>query len=412
MDWHTNNSNHPGIQMSLDKGSPLPRHLQLREAIRRDALRNGLCKGDPIPSERELGHKYQVSRVTVRRAIGDLVAEGFLRRKGRKGTFVDDVSRGRNWTSQRDGRLIGLLISRVQTSFSDLLLHGIDEYCHDLGYSVVFAATDEDHSRAARQLDRMMSEGVVGFIFVPVAGDDYEEVNATLMDRVRAESVPFVLMDRYLGSVKADTVVSDNFDGAYRATKHLVDLGHKHIAFVGYLECSAVNDRILGYRKCLMDNGISPDESLIVNPRPEDVKDTVAEMLRAKPDISSIFAVNDAKAMLVWEALTEIGLEVPRDIALVGYDNLYGSSSPGALLSTTEQPLEAEGRLACQMLLERADGLDVEPRFAVLKSHFVVGQSTIGKEVVRKPIAPVPMDSPAETAAYSEPPQDSASLAN
>lgn len=365
--------------MGLDNGSPLPRHFQLREAIRRDTLRNGLSNGDMIPSERDLGKTYGVSRVTVRRAIGDLIAEGFLRREGRRGTFVNDISCVGSWSPTSESRLIAVLISRIQTSFSDRLLGGIDDFSHELGYSVVFGATDEDPARASRQIERMATEGVVGFILVPVAGDDYSSVNNDLFNQIRARGLPFVLQDRYVKGSNVDTVVSDNFDGAYRATNHLVEQGHRTIAFVGYLPCSSVEDRIAGYEKCLMDNGIAPDDSIVISPRPEHVKQTVTQLMRKRPDITAIFAVNDAKAILVWESLTEMGLKVPADVALVGYDNLYGSAGPGALLTTTEQPLEEEGRLACRMLLDRIEGFDGPPRFAVAKSTFIVGQSTTGQ---------------------------------
>lgn len=371
--------------MRLDSDSPLPRHFQLREAIRHDTLRNGLSNGDPIPSERDLGKTYGVSRVTVRRAIGDLIAEGFLRREGRRGTFVNDISRVGSWMPSSESRLIAVLISRIQTSFSDRLLGGIDDCSHEMGYSVVFGATDEDPARASRQIERMASEGVVGFILVPVAGDDYCSVNNDLFNQIRARGLPFVLQDRYVKGSNVDTVVSDNFDGAYRATKHLVEQGHRTIAFVGYLPCSAVEDRIAGYEKCLMDRGIVPDDSIVISPRPEHVKQAVTQLMKKRPDITAIFAVNDAKAILVWESLTEMGLKVPTDVALVGYDNLYGSAGPGALLTTTEQPLEEEGRLACRMLLDRIEGFDGPPRFAVAKSTFIVGQSTTGQVLAVRP---------------------------
>lgn len=371
--------------MRLDNDSPLPRHFQLREAIRRDTLRSGLSNGDPIPSERELGKTYGVSRVTVRRAISDLIAEGFLRREGRRGTYVNDVSCVGSWAPNPDSRLIGVLISRIQTSFSDRLLGGIDDCSHELGYSVVFGATDEDPARASRQIERMATEGVAGFILVPIAGDDYNKTNIELFNQIRARRLPFVLQDRYVRGSNVDTVVSDNFDGAYRATKHLVEQGHRTIAFVGYLRCSAVEDRIAGYEKCLMDCGIAPDDSIVISPRPEDVKQAAVQLMKRRPDITAIFAVNDAKAILVWESLTEMGLRVPTDVALVGYNNLYGSAGPGALLTTTEQPLEEEGRLACRMLLDRIAGFDGPPRFAVAKSTFIVGQSTTGEVLAVRP---------------------------
>lgn len=364
--------------MNLDNNSPLPKHFQLREVIRRDALKRGLRNGDPIPSERELVKLYQVSRVTVRRAIKDLVEEGFLRREGRRGTFINDLTRASTWVIGNQNNLIGVLISRIQTSFSDKLLGGVDDYCHEHGYSVVFGATDENVEQAELRISRMVAGGVLGFIIVPIACDNYEEVNTRILQSLSERGLPYVLLDRYVPGIRADTVVSDNFDGAYRATKHLIDLGHKRIGFVGYMRCTSAEDRVAGYKKCLMDHGILPDDSIIIRPRPQEIKSAAAELLKKAPDITAIFAVNDSRAMLVWESLTEQGYRVPEDIALVGYDNLHSSTGPGAILTTTEQPLRDEGLLAAKMLIERIEGYDGDARMAVLKSKLIVGQSTVG----------------------------------
>ncbi len=369
--------------MGLDKKSPIPRHLQLREAIKRDTLRNGLKAGDAIPSERELAQTYDVSRVTVRRAINDLVREGFLRRENRRGTFVADPSRAVPLLPNTERRLVGVLLCRTANFFSERLLRGVDDATHEFNYNMAFGSTDEDPIRAAQQIERMADEGVVGFIIVPLAGENYQEINEKLFEQIRAKGLPFVLLDCYVDGSGVDTVVSDNFDGAYRATQHLVDLGHRRIAFLAYLPTSSVEERIAGYQKCLRDNGICPSSNLIRRVRPDQVKQVVKELLTEDPQITAIFAVNDSKAMLAWEAVREMGLRVPENVALVGYDNMYGSSGPGALLTTTDQPLYEEGKLACELLLERINGYNGEPRFAVLKSKLIQGHSTVAEIVVR-----------------------------
>jgi len=369
--------------MGLDRESPLPRHFQLREAIRRDALRNGLTTGDAIPSERELADTYEVSRVTVRRAISDLVDEGFLRREDRRGTYIADVTRTTPWLPNTERRLVGVLLCRIANFFSERILRGMDDATHELNYSVVFGSSDEDPVRAAQQIERMADEGVVGFVVVPLAGEHYRQTNEKLFDQIRAKGLPFVLLDCYVEGSGVDTVVSDNFDGAYRATQHLIELGHRHIAFLGYLTTSSMEERIGGYQKCLRDNGVCPTESIIRRVRPHEVKEAVRDILASDPNVTAIFALNDTKAMLAWEALREMGLRVPEHVALVGYDNMHGSSGPGALLTTTDQPLYEEGKLSCQMLLERVNGYKGEPRFAVLKSTLIKGHSTVAEITAR-----------------------------
>lgn len=367
--------------MRIDKLSPLPRHFQLEEAIKRTIVEDGKVEGDPIPSERTLSRTFNVSRMTVRRAIASLEREGILRREGRRGTFVNSKSVINLWDRGPTGRLLAMVIPDIRDFFAARLINGMESYCNDLGFSIVLGSSDEEPEKALRQVERLVTQGVAGLIFVPVAGEDSEAANLAVCRTVRAAGLPMVLLDRYIDGLQVDTVVSDNFDGAYRATQHLISLGHRRIGFVGYPTCSTIRDRIDGYRKCLRDNGIHPDDRLVVQPHPRRMFAKTAEavkgLLGLTPEATAVCTANDDLAMDVWTVLRQEGLQVPDDVALVGYDNALGANNSGALITTTEQPLYEQGRLACQMLLERANGFDGEPRFRVLKSTFVPGQSTL-----------------------------------
>jgi len=112
--------------MCIDRTSPLPRHYQLGEAIKKGIIERGLNIGDPIPSERALSEEYNVSRVTVRRTIADLVDEGILRREGRRGTFINDLSRinVRQNTDRR--RLWEVVIPDIEDFFATERIEGYD----------------------------------------------------------------------------------------------------------------------------------------------------------------------------------------------------------------------------------------------------------------------------------------------
>lgn len=367
--------------MEIDKNSPLPKHFQLGEAIKSDIIKNSLSEGDMIPSERALSELYDVSRFTVRRAIADLVKEGILRREGRRGAFVNRIPSVGTWQPGSRRRLLGVVIPDIEDFFAARLVNGMDSLSHQVGYSIALGRTDEDLNRAMQQVERLIAEQVAGLVIVPVACDNYVEANLSLFAMVRAAGIPFVLIDRYVEGSNADTVVSDNFDGAYRCVEHLIELGHRRIAYLGYPKCSTVDDRIAGYKKCLMDHRIHPDTQLVraYHPRRDREKTIQAtkEFLQLEPKVTAIFTANDGVAMDVWAGLQEMGLQVPEDVALAGYDNASGHTGPGVLLTTTEQPLFEEGRLACRMLLERIEGFDGEARFECLKSTFVPGRSTV-----------------------------------
>ena len=291
------------------------------------------------------------------------------------------------WQQSPRRRLLGVVIPDIEDFFAARLVNGMDSLCHQVGYSIALGRSDEDPERAARQIERLIAEQVAGLVVVPAACENYEEVNLGLVAMLNGAELPFVFIDRYVEGSKCDTVVSDNFDGAYKCTQHLVDMGHRRIAYLGYPPCSTIRDRIAGYKKCLMDNGILPDSALIVasHPRRENTIEHTKHFLGLEPAVTAIFTSNDDVAMDVWSGLREMDLRVPGDVAIAGYDNAAGHMGAGVMLTTTQQPLFEEGRLACQMLLDRIDGFSGEPRFACLKSTFVPGRSTVsaGVAVVR-----------------------------
>ncbi len=366
--------------MQTDKLNPQPLHYQLGEAIKKGIHQQGLSEGDLIPSERALSQSYGVSRLTVRRALADLITEGILRREGRRGTVVNSVPSPESLENGSGRRLIAVLMPDMSDFFAVRFVSGMDDETQEQGYSIVVSGVDEDPGRAARQIDRLIAEQVAGFIMVPVACEDYTQVNLDLIRRISDNGLPTVLLDRYVGGSGLDTIVSDNFDGSYECTQHLVRAGHKRIAYLGYPNCSPVADRVAGFKKCLMDNGICPDDSIILQQHPRRSRqatvNAVKELLKRRPSITAISAANDDLATDIWAALGEMGVRVPEDIALTGYDNAGGIAGPAAMLTTVEQPLHDEGRLAGRMVIERIRGYKGEPRFVTLKSRLVVGHST------------------------------------
>lgn len=283
--------------------------------------------------------------------------------------------------------------------FAARLVNGMDGLSHQVGYSIALGRSDEDPDRALRQVERLLAEQVAGPVIVPVACQDYAEVSIAFLAVVRAARTPFVLIDRYVDGSSADTVVSDNFDGAYRSTKHLIDLGHRRIAYLGYPRCSTIDDRMAGCRKCLMDHLIRPDARLMrpYHPRRdrEQTIEATKESLQLDPPVTAIFTANDGVAMDVWAGLQEMDSRVPEDVALVGYDNASGHTGPGVMLTTTEQPPFEAGRIACKMLLDRIEGFDGEARFECAESSFVPGRSTVypSAMLVRSEVASVEADS-------------------
>jgi DNA-binding LacI/PurR family transcriptional regulator len=184
-----------------------------------------------------------------------------------------------------------------------------------------------------------------------------------------------------MSGVEVDAVEIDNVQGAFDATKHLLDLGHRRIGCITGLPNSNLNEeRILGYRRALAERGIPFDPALL---RTGDytaaagVRESL-ELLRLPEPPTAIFAFNDSMAMGVMQAVQERGLQIPADVAVIGFDGLALTEHCSPPLSTVEQPVAEMSVAAIAMLLDRIKGGATPARVQTFAAQLVTRTSTIG----------------------------------
>lgn len=371
----------------ITKDSPFPLYVQLAQYIR-DKVRDGTFKPNyAIPSEFELAREFNVSRSTVRQAISELVHEGVLARVSGKGTYVSSDPFKQDFLA-RSG-VIGLIQPYLRDSFFTLITLSIESTTRAKGYQLMLSITDnkyEQHQRSVRQLLSKKVDGLI--IFLP---DNYplDEITLSLVE----QKFNFVLIDRYLPGVDVSYVVSDNFGGAYQAVEHLIKLGHRRIGFVTRpsLQTTSVRDRVEGYRRALLDHGLPFDQSLVCDSLKTSVSEmeffgtargnslhdveVIAEFLKHEERPSAIFAVNDLVALATLEAASRLGLRIPEDIALVGFDDIDIVSHLETPLTTVAQDKYAIGAQAAQLLIDKIEGKEKGNRQIVVPTKLIVRRS-------------------------------------
>lgn len=357
------------VPLELNKAGPLPLHAQLLNQIRQLILSGVWAEQTRVPSEPQLVEQLGVSRATVRKALETAEHEGLLYRVAGKGTFVAPQT----LTGSR--RLIGFVIPQFRSTFDSHLLLGVEQVLKAQRYQVLFCNSERRLGEENRLLTELIQDRVAGIVIWPVQSDD---LNRELF-HLSVRGFPLVLIDRSFQYLEADCALADNFGGAYAATKHLIDLGHRAIAFLArpYLHLQPIAERLAGYRQALRDHGLEPLAPLLVG---EALEPSTGYMLRAYasaegPDISglqatlarpdrptAIFAMNDHMALLTIKAAELSGLSVPDDLSIVGFDDLDVVSQLRVPLTTVAQnPLEL-GAAAAQLLLDRLRGLRSAPR--------------------------------------------------
>ena len=201
-----------------------------------------------------------------------------------------------------------------------------------------------------------------------------------------------MLIDRHLIGYPFDAVLSDNVGGAFTAVTHLIDQGHRRIAFVttDNLTTTSVAERLQGYQQALVAAGIADDPGLVFarlqvgKTWGDDYrvasKDNVALIRRflARADCTAVFALHDHLALEVVEAARALGHRVPQDLAVAGFDDDPLAGALSIPLTTVVQPRERIGRIAAEIMLDRIEGRRTELARVVLPTRLVVRASSLG----------------------------------
>jgi GntR family transcriptional regulator, arabinose operon transcriptional repressor len=361
-------------------------YSQILAYFRQRILDGSLAPGARLPTELELAQEYQISRGTVRQALNALVTEGLIERVQGSGTFVRQTPLVQAQAPQAPERRIGLVLNRLDGQLELGILAGVEHAAKSRGYQVSFAYSEENLEQQDRDITRLRNDRVAGLIILPVSVVTYDES----IRRLQANHIPFVLVDRYFPDLDSDYVVADNLGGGYRATEHLLILGHRRIGFVyahgGTLQTSSVRDRWLGYRKALEVYGLPYDETLVFqnSPQLESSSRGPYDQLLSRPDRpSAIFAVNDFEALTLLRVAQRCGLRVPEDLALVGFDDLNFTAQLSPPLTTVAQPYLDLGSRAGHLLINRIEGQIGDPKHIVLPTNLIVRESCGARVRVR-----------------------------
>ena len=357
--------------MPVQRAAGEPLYLQLKSALQRQIDSGELQPGDMLPSLRELCRQHQVSSITVRRALQELVNEGRLQSQQGIGTFVT----ARN----RHPRLALLILGfyeqewrRNSGIFGDLIAGAATvAWEHDALFSVTKVDPERD---PAGFLASIVEERFFDGLLIRVLAD----VRPGDLRPVLDAGLPYVLIKRYIPGHLANCVVVDDVRAAREATGHLLAHGYRRVAFVCPLGTIVGRDRFAGYRQALDAHGL-PYEPELVPPVADWFEErgyTALKALMALPrPPEAVFAAGDMLALGAYRAAAELGLRIPRDVAVVGYDDIPAAATLQPPLTTVRTSYYDFGARATELLLDLIARRAAGPRQVVLDAPLVVRQS-------------------------------------
>ncbi|WP_394681161.1 LacI family DNA-binding transcriptional regulator [uncultured Comamonas sp.] len=245
---------------------------------------------------------------------------------------------------------IGMLVPDNSNPYFAELVRAVEDACFAAGYALLLCNTDNDAGRQQVYLDVLSQKRVDGLIVASTSDD------ALMSQHLVQTALPMVLIDRAIAGLERPCVQTDHVQGGMLATQHLMALGRKRIACVaGPQDLQSSEQRVQGWRQALQLVGLPSD--LLVH-GDFTVNGGYVAMQRLLHDgganrPTAVFACNDLMAMGALRAVHEAGLQVPRDVAVVGYDDIELASYTQPALTTVAQPTRAMAQQALAWLLER-----------------------------------------------------------
>ncbi len=268
--------------------------------------------------------------------------------------------------------LIGVLVPTLSNGYINEIIRGIDDELTKSNYNLILYTTHRHQGKESAYVATIKNGGADGVLLVVPL------ISTTYLDALRKQDFPYVLIDQSDQTETSSMVNATNWQGAYEATRYLIELGHKHIGFItGRHELHSALERMNGYKQAIIDHGLTPrPEAIIEGDFLEDGGYAAAQKLLALPQRpTAVFAANDLSALGAMEAFRQHGLDIPGDISILGFDNIPQASLVYPKLTTVHQPLYAMGQIAVQMLLEHMEMPDREMRQVTLETQLVIRDS-------------------------------------
>lgn len=264
-------------------------------------------------------------------------------------------------------KTLGLLLSDItrrsaKDNIAFEVLCGMNDRAGELDYDLVLFSTTPQKQKIKSYKALCHERGVDGVIIMGIRLDD------PYLNEIISSDVACVLIDIPLKGPQAGFVTSDNVGGAYKATRHLLENGHRTIGLInGHAQAHVSSQRLDGYVSAMNEYGIEPDAALRMDGSftEEGGKEAAYQLLSRRPDVTAIFCASDLMALGAIQAIRGLGLRIPQDISIVGFDNINVTEYCTPALTTVHQNKYELGYHAAQMLIDLLEGRNVHAQLTL-----------------------------------------------
>jgi len=329
-----------------------------------------------VPTIRDVAERAGVATMTVSRVIND---SGYVSdaTRAKVEEAINDLGYIPNMLGPslrfRQTNTLALVLVDITNPFWTIVARGVEDAAQEKDYNVILCNTDESLDKQSQYLTMLLKRRIDGILFVP-ADDRPESV-----ELIQKQNVDVVVLDRRIASADVDIIRGDSFGGAYQLARHLIELGHQDIAILaGPRNIYTSTERVAGYRQAVMEADLQHNfDNVYWGSFRQNPGDAVRQALKSSPRATAFIAVNNFIAYGALNVFAQVGLQVPRDVSLVTFDDFPASINPTPFLTEAVQPAYEMGFRATELLLARLHDEGPEDRQeVVLPTEIRIRQST------------------------------------
>ena len=318
-----------------------------------------LPSGEPLPNRNKLAKQCGVARVTLERAISELLGEGVLVSIDGRGTYAAGGESAPAHAGPRlDRSLWALLVYSVTKGLTPHILRGVEDFAHQNGISLIVCNTDNQPEREAQYLKGLLESNVSGIVLIPSI---HSAPDRQVLDALRQKGVSLVACSRQIPGYDFPGAFQNFFHAGFMATQHLLEMGCRRLAYFATSHYCSVEDRLQGYLAALgQHNAQHPgdparDQSGLKQ-WSDDLAGDMEEFLRRHPDTDGAYLFNDRMAVHFYAAMQRLGLTPGRDIRVISSEDSGFCSAFRVPLSAIDFPSYRMGALSAQQLYDLQKG--------------------------------------------------------
>lgn len=330
---------------------------------------------------KDLAERMNLSASTISRAlhnhpsIGAKTTQEVWKLANQLGYFPNSVASN---LRKRKTNMIGVIVPRIDISFHSYVISGVEEVAYKMGYNITIYQSRDSFEREIA-ITKILQTNMVAGIIACLA---LETINCDHFARFNGLKVPLVFYDRVSNDLEASKVIIDDFDAAFKATQHLINIGCKRIAHIAGCQTTGIfASRLEGYKAALVRYGLPYDPALVccaTDLSYEEGAKCARKLLKQTELPDGLFCANDYTAIGAIQVIKKSNLQIPEDIAVAGFSNYPVSTIIEPSLTTIDDRAFEMGKAAARLLIRQIEDRDsnIASETIVIKTDLIVRDST------------------------------------